>query len=71
MNKSPVGYIIFISVGLSALLVSTIWAMREPFYRGTSDRTSSTFFVSVCLNFGIVLGHLGVDDNIRLTKDIV
>ena len=36
-----------ISVGLSALLVSTIRAMRRPFYRGTSDRTGSTFFVYI------------------------
>ena len=35
---------IFISVGLSALLVSTNRAMREPFYRGTSDSTGSTSF---------------------------
>lgn len=34
-----------IGVGLSALLVSTNWAMREPLLRGTSDRTGSTFFV--------------------------
>ena len=34
-----------IGVGLSALLVSTNWAMREPLNRGTSDRTGSTFFV--------------------------
>ena len=34
---------IIISVGLSALLVSTNRAMREPFYRGTSDSTGSTF----------------------------
>ena len=33
---------IIISVGLSALLVSTNRAMREPFYRGTSDSTGST-----------------------------
>ena len=33
-----------IGVGLSTLLVSTNRAMREPFYRGTSDRTGSTFF---------------------------
>jgi hypothetical protein len=37
---------IIISVGLSALLVSTNRAMREPFYRGTSDSTGSTFFMS-------------------------
>ena len=34
---------IYISVGLSALLVSTYWAMRRPLDRGTSDRTGSTF----------------------------
>ena len=33
-----------IGVGLSALLVSTNWAMREPLLRGTSDRTGSTFW---------------------------
>ena len=32
-------------MGLSALLVSTNRAMREPLDRGTSDRTGSTFFV--------------------------
>ena len=26
-----------------ALLVSTIWAMREPLHCGTSDRAGSTF----------------------------
>ena len=36
-------YILTSYVGLSALLVSTIWAMREPLLRGTSDRTGSTF----------------------------
>ena len=35
----------YTSVGLSALLVSTTWAMPEPLLRGTSDRTGSTFFV--------------------------
>ena len=30
-------------VGLSALLVSTTWAMPEPLHCGTSDRTGSTF----------------------------
>ena len=37
-----------IGVGLSALLVSTNWAMREPLLRGTSDQTGSTFFVCMC-----------------------
>ena len=32
----------YTGVGLSALLVSICRAMREPFYRGTSDRTGST-----------------------------
>ena len=41
-----------IGVGLSALLVSTTWAMREPLLRGTSDRTSSTFFVYIWITFG-------------------
>ena len=36
-------------MGLSALLVSTNWAMRRPSNRGTSDRTGSTFFVFVCI----------------------
>lgn len=31
-------------MGLSALLVPTTWAMREPTNRGTSIRTGSTFF---------------------------
>ncbi len=35
-------------VGLSALLVSTDWAMREPLDCGTSKSAGSTFFVSVC-----------------------
>ena len=34
----------YISVGLSALLVSTIRAMRRPLWRGTSDRIDSTLF---------------------------
>ena len=38
---------IYIRVGLSALLVSTNRAMREPIHSGTSDRTGSTFFVSM------------------------
>ena len=33
----------YTGVGLSALLVSTTWAMPEPLLRGTSDRTGSTF----------------------------
>ena len=40
-------YILTSYVGLSALLVSTIWAMREPLLRGTSDRTGSTFLVCI------------------------
>ena len=39
---------ILISVGLSTLLVSTIWAMRRPLHSGTSDRTGSTFLY-VCM----------------------
>ena len=41
------GIIIYIYVGLSALLVSTCRAMRRPFYRGTSSRTGSTFFIYI------------------------
>ena len=33
----------YTGVGLSALLVSTTWAMPEPLHCGTSDRTGSTF----------------------------
>ena len=42
-------FYIYTYVGLSALLVSTNWAMRRPSNRGTSDRTGSTFFVFVCI----------------------
>ena len=35
---------IYTCVGLSALLVSTIRAMRRPLWRGTSDRTGSALF---------------------------
>lgn len=38
---------IYISVWLSALLVSAYWAMRRPFYRGTSDRLAPRFFIPV------------------------
>lgn len=38
---------IHIGVGLSALLVSTTWAMPEPLLRGTSDRIGSTFYVYI------------------------
>ena len=34
-------------MGLSALLVSTTWAMPEPLLRGTSDRIGSTFLVCI------------------------
>ena len=34
----------YTGVGLSALLVSTTWAMPEPLLRGTSDRIDSTLF---------------------------
>ena len=48
VRKMPEGGLyINIGVGLSALLVSTNWAMREPLLRGTSDRTGSTFFVYI------------------------
>ena len=41
----PLGvFYILIGVGLSALLVSTNRAMREPFYRGTSIRLAPRFF---------------------------
>ena len=36
------GFDIFIGVGLSALLVSTNWAMREPLEREASDRLAPT-----------------------------
>ena len=36
---------LYIGVGLSALLVSTNRAMREPLNRGTSDRLAPRFFV--------------------------
>ena len=36
---------IYIGVGLSALLVSTIWAMREPLLRGTGNRLAPRFFM--------------------------
>ena len=39
---------IYTYVGLSALLVSTDRAMREPTNCGTSDRTGSTFFMHWC-----------------------
>ena len=39
--------ILYTYVGLSASLVSTYRAMRRPSECGTSDRTCSTFFVSV------------------------
>ena len=39
------GITIAFCVGLSALLVSTDWAMREPLHCGTGDRTGSTFFM--------------------------
>jgi hypothetical protein len=39
---------VIIGVGLSALLVSTNWAMREPLNRGTSIRAGSTLFVYMC-----------------------
>ena len=45
--KVPYKEFIYIRVGLSALLVWTNRAMREPIHSGTSDRTGSTFFVSM------------------------
>lgn len=50
LGSLPRGYTgyIYIIVGLSALLVPTIRAMREPLYSGTSGRTGSTFFICVC-----------------------
>ena len=42
---------IYTGVGLSALLVSTIRAMRRPLWRGTSDRTGSTFSFVYILTF--------------------
>ena len=41
---------IYTSVGLSALLVSICRAMREPFYRGTSNRNRSTLFCLCMIN---------------------
>ncbi len=38
------------SVGLSALFVSTDWAMRRPLERGTGNRTGSTFCVHKVAN---------------------
>ena len=56
-------FYIYTYVGLSALLVSTIRAMRRPFYRGTSDRTGSTFFVYANHFFvASLLVAYGIDD---------
>ena len=41
---------IYTGVGLSALLVSICRAMREPFYRGTSNRNRSTLFCLCMIN---------------------
>ena len=55
---------IYTNVGLSALLVSTYWAMREPLLRGTSIRAGSTFYYVyakdkiLTANFGVVGLHL-------------
>ena len=46
-------------MGLSALLVSTYWAMREPLLRGTSDRTGSTFSF-ICIPNLILTANQGV-----------
>ena len=40
-------------MGLSALLVSTDWAMLEPLHGGTSDRMALRFFVFVSQTFDI------------------
>ena len=50
---------IHIYVGLSALLVSTIWAMREPTNRGTSIRAGSTFFYAY-VKLNEITANLGV-----------
>ncbi len=42
-----------IGVGLSALLVSTDWAMREPLDRGTSIRTGFTLFLYSKWNYNV------------------
>lgn len=52
------GKYIYTYVGLSALLVSTIWAMPEPLPRGTSDKTGSTFFF-ICMISLFILRHDG------------
>ena len=49
---------IYINVGLSTLLVSINWAMREPLHCGTSNRFGSTFFV-YSLNMLFVLSGVG------------
>ena len=55
-------------MGLSALLVSTYWAMREPLLRGTSDRTGSTFSF-ICIPNLILTDNLGavslLDNNMK------
>ncbi len=63
LGSLPRGYTgyIYIIVGLSALLVPTIRAMREPLYSGTSGRTGSTFFICICSinNFSLPFGGNG------------
>ena len=44
-NKWDTGCQYNIGVGLSALLVSTNWAMREPLNRGTGKSIGSTFLL--------------------------
>ena len=41
------GFIYTLGVGLSTLLVSTNWAMREPLNRGTGDRPAPRFVMYV------------------------
>ena len=55
-----------IGVGLSALLVSTTWAMREPLLRGTSDRTGSTFFCVYGLTFCFLISVVVAKQNAEM-----
>lgn len=41
----------YIGVGLSALLVSTYWAMRRPSEREASISLAPRFFILECMNF--------------------
>ena len=60
------GFDIFIGVGLSTLLVSTNWAMREPLLREASDKTGSTFLFVCQLANTIILCLEGPRQNILL-----